>query len=297
MSQETERACMRAANVSIAVNAALAAGKLAAGIIGRSGAMLSDAVHTLSDVLSTVVVIAGVKLAGRDDDEDHPYGHERFECVAAIILASMLFATGAGIGYSSVTSIIAGGGASEPPGVIALAAAGVSVIVKEWMYWYTRATAREVGSGALMADAWHHRSDALSSVGSFAGIFGARMGLGVLDPAAGVVICAFILKAAVDIFRDAAGKMTDHAAHKDVETEMRETILSDPDVVAVDELKTRVFGNRVYVDVDVSGDGGMTLVAAHAMAHRVHDMIETGFPAVKHCMVHVNPADAKGAGD
>ena len=140
--------------------------------------------------MTTLVVMAGVKLAGRASDKEHPYGHERLECVAAIILAVILGLTGLGIGWAGVEKVRAGAAALAVPGGLALAAAVVSIVVKEAMYWYTRAAAKKTGSGALMADAWHHRSDALSSVGSFIGIGGARMGLPILDPIASVVICA-----------------------------------------------------------------------------------------------------------
>ena len=172
-----EKIAMRVSVVSIVVNLILSFFKLMAGFIGNSGAMVSDAVHSASDVFSTLIVIVGVKISGKKSDTHHPYGHERMECVAAIILAVILFATGIGIGISGVEKIISGSETGiEIPGVIALVAAVVSIAVKEWMYWYTRAAAKKINSGALMADAWHHRSDSLSSIGAFVGILGARLG-------------------------------------------------------------------------------------------------------------------------
>ena len=140
-----------------------------------------------------------------------------------------------------------------------------------------------------MADAWHHRSDALSSVGSFAGILGARMGFPVLDPLAGVVICVFIEKAAIDIFRDAVDKMVDRSCPEEKVEEMRKVILSADGVLGIDELKTRLFGSKIYVEVEILMDASKTLVEAHDTAEAVHDSIEAAFPDVKHCMVHVNP--------
>ena len=157
------------------------------------------------------------------------------------------------------------------------------------MYWYTRAAAKKLNSPSLMADAWHHRSDALSSVGSFVGICGARLGVPALDPAASVVICLFILKAAWDIFRDAAAKMLDTACPEELEEEMRQTALAQPGVLGVDRLQTRLFGNRIYVEVEIAADAQAPLAAAHEVSAQVHHAMERQFPMVKHCMVHVNP--------
>lgn len=284
-----QQLAMHVSLVTILGNVLLSAFKLAAGIFAHSGAMVSDAVHSASDVLSTFVVIAGVKLSGKDSDKEHPYGHERFECVAAILLAVMLAATGFGIGWAGIRNITGDSSALAVPGGIALVAAVISIVSKEAMYWYTRAVAKKIGSSALMADAWHHRSDALSSVGSFVGILGARLGFPVLDPIASVVICVFILKAAFDVFRDAISKMTDRACPDEVEDQMRQAVLAQEGVLGVDRLKTRLFGDRVYVEVEISADAQAPLVQAHEVATRVHDAMEDQFPVVKHCMVHVNP--------
>lgn len=274
--------------VSIVVNVVLSVFKFIAGIIAHSGAMISDAVHSMSDVLSTFVVIAGMKMAGKANDAEHPYGHERMECVAAIILSVMLAVVGAGIGYSGVMKIISGE-TLEVPGKLALAAAVISIAVKEWMYWYTRAVAKKVNSDALMADAWHHRSDALSSVGSFIGIGGAIIGYPVLDSVASVIICVFILKAAIDIFKGAVNKMVDRACDPEITKQIRDIILSNNEIITLDMLKTRMFGAKIFVDVEFSLDGSVTLEYAHSVADKIHDEIESTIPMVKHCMVHVNP--------
>lgn len=280
----------RVSLVTIVINMVLSGGKLLAGMAAGSGAMISDAVHSASDVLSTIVVMVGMRMAGKSSDHDHQYGHERMECIAAILLAVLLFATGLGIGYDGLMKVIGGAGRDlQAPGAIALAAAAVSIGVKEWMYWYTRAAAKTLNSGALMADAWHHRSDALSSVGSFAGILGARMGYPVLDPIASVVICVFILKAAYDIMADGFAKMVDKACDPKVTEEIRALILSHQGVVGIDLLRTRLFGSKIYVDVEIGADGSLTLEQAHHIAQEVHDELERKFANVKHCMVHVNP--------
>lgn len=294
-SQTQQKIAMRVSGVSITVNLVLSLFKLLAGILAHSGAMLSDAVHSASDVISTIVVIIGVKLSGKKSDAEHQYGHERLECVSAIILAGLLFVTGVGIGMSGIKSILAGSKGQKimEPGLLALIAAVVSIATKEWMFWYTRAAAKKISSGALMADAWHHRSDALSSVGSFVGILGARLGCPIMDPVASVVICIFILKAAIDIFKDAIDRMVDHSCDEETEDKMRQAVLKVPGVRGVDVLQTRLFGSKIYVDLEISADGQQSLNDAHAIAERVHHMIENTFQDVKHCMVHVNPYTGK----
>lgn len=288
--KQHEKIAVNVSTVTIVINLALAGFKFLAGFVAHSGAMVSDAVHSASDVLATFIVILGVKLAGRDADRDHPYGYERLECVAALILGVILAATGLGIGMSGIRKIT-GGAELLIPGTLALIAAVVSIVVKEAMFWYTWLAAKKIDSSALKAEAWHHRSDALSSVGSFAGILGARLGFPALDPVASVVICLFILKAAWDIMADALGKMTDHACPPAMVQEMADSILSQPGVLGLDTLNTRLFGDRVYVDVEIQADGDLPLKVTHATAQAVHDTLEQTFPQVKHCMVHVNPAE------
>lgn len=289
--EQFEATAVRVSLVSIIGNTALSLLKLLAGILAHSGAMVSDAVHSASDVFSSIIVIIGVKISAKDSDRDHPYGHERFECVAAVVLAVILFITGLFIGHNAWEQITADGVRTiAVPGVLALAAAIVSIIVKEGMYWYARFYAKRLDSGALMADAWHHRSDALSSVGALIGIAGARMGYPILDPIASLVICVFILKAAYDIFRDAMGKMVDRSCDEEMEQALRSCAAAQPGVLGVDMLQSRVFGNKIYVDIEIQADGNIRLSESHDIAEQVHSAIEAQFPKVKHIMVHVNPA-------
>ena len=286
---------MKVSVISVIVNLLLSVFKLIAGILAKSGAMISDAVHSASDVFSTFVVMIGVTISEKESDKEHPYGHERLECVAAIILSMVLAITGLGIGVTGIRNIANGeSGVLEAPGLLALIAAVVSIAVKEWMYWFTRAAAKKINSGALMADAWHHRSDALSSIGAFVGILGARLGYPILDPIASIIICIFIEKAAIDIFKDSLDKMVDKACPEDVVDGMREIILAQDGVEGIDDIKTRLFGAKVYVDVEISVDGEKTLSEAHEIAQKVHDIIEAQVPNVKHCMVHENPVTAEG---
>ncbi|MDK2964462.1 MULTISPECIES: cation diffusion facilitator family transporter [Lacrimispora] len=288
--KEGKSLAMHVSAVSIMMNLLLSVFKLAAGIFAHSSAMISDAVHSASDVFSTLVVMVGVHLADQKSDKEHPYGHDRMECVASIILSALLMATGVAIGMTGVKNIFGRNG--EPmaiPGVLALFAAVLSIGVKEWMFWYTRAAAKKINSGAVMADAWHHRSDALSSVGALVGIAGARMGAPVLDPVASMVICFFIGKAAIDIFWDAMDKMVDKSCDDETIQKMRESTMTVMGVKRIDEIRTRMFGAKVYVDIEIAAEGSLELVRSHEIAEKVHLCIEEHFPDVKHCMVHVNP--------
>ncbi len=285
-----KKIAVRVSWVSIIVNALLSFGKLLAGLLAASGAMVSDAVHSASDVISSVMVMFGVSMAAKEEDQNHPYGHERLECVTALLLAALLFITGVGIGLNGIKNIsLALDGDLAAPGLLALWAAVVSIAVKEAMYWYTRAAANKTRSGALLADAWHHRSDALSSVGSFVGILGARLGWPILDPVAALVICCFILKVAWDIASDSFDKMVDHACDETVVEQIRKVVRDTPGVLSLDDLKTRRFGSKSYVDVEIGVDSRLNIVEAHNIAQLLHDNIEQTLPEVKHCMVHVNP--------
>ena len=288
---EFTRVANRVAFVTIFENVLLALGKLIAGLIGHSSAMISDAVHSASDVFSTIVVLIGVKLSSKESDKEHPYGHERLECVAAIVLAVVLLLTGLGIGYDAIKNIL-GGNYKEltAPTVLALVAAIISIVAKEAMYWYTRYYAKRIDSSALMADAWHHRSDALSSVGALIGIGGAMLGYPVMDSIASLVIFFFIAKAAYDIFKDAIDKMVDHACDEETEKAIYDAVLEQEEVLGIDMLQTRIFGNKIYVDLEIQLDENYTLKKAHDIAEEVHEHIEQNFPKVKHIMVHVNPA-------
>lgn len=286
-----QRVADRVSTMSIMGNVILSVFKLMAGIVAHSNAMVSDAVHSASDVFSTVVVIIGIRLASKKADKEHPYGHERLECVAAIILAMVLFMTGIGIGMEAFKNILSGSYNDLPvPGTLALAAAVVSIMVKEAMFWYTKIYAVRIDSSALLADAWHHRSDAFSSVGALIGIAGARFGFPVMDSIASLVIFVFIIKAAYDIFKDAVDKMVDRSCDEETERQIYECVMKNREVRGIDSLYTRIFGNRIYVDIEVAVDGSYTLKRSHEIAEEVHEDIERNFQKIKHIMVHVNPA-------
>lgn len=276
--------------ITIIVNLVLSVLKLIAGIIGHSKAMFSDAIHSASDVFSTVIVIIGIKLANKKADKDHPYGHERLECVASLILAMSLFLVGVGVGISGLKSIFLSA-TIHKPGIVALIAAILSILIKEGMYWYTIIAARKINSTALKADAWHHRSDALSSIGSLIGIIGARLGFLKLDAIASIIICLFIFKVAIDIFKEAIDKMVDKSCDKETIDRIKSIVLENREVKNIDDVKTRLFGNKIYIDLEISVKQDKTLVEAHNIAEEVHDTLEKEMDLVKHCMVHVNPSE------
>ena len=285
-----ERVTTRVSSISMAGNVLLALFKFIAGILGHSGAMISDAVHSSSDVLGSLIVIIGVKISGKDADKNHPYGHERFESVASILLSVLLLFAAVEIAEKGIVSVWNGDYRTAAiPGGIALIAAVISIVSKEAMYHYTMHYAKILSSGSLKAEAWHHRSDSLSSIGSLIGIAGARLGFPILDPIAAVIISLFILKAAYDIFMGAIDQMTDHAGSKELEKEIRECVLGCSGIRHIDILRTREFGRKIYVDLEVSMDSALTLEEAHENAEAVHHVLEERFPELKHVMVHVNP--------
>lgn len=276
--------------MSIGANTLLSIGKVLAGIFANSGAMITDGIHSASDVISTFVVILGIKLSNKDADADHEYGHEKLECMASLVLGTFLLATGLGIGWVGLEKIFSGNiDTLAIPGILALVAALVSIVVKEAMYWYTRYYAKKINSTALMADAWHHRSDSLSSIGAFIGILGARLGFAILDPIASLVICVFIAKAAYDILKDATDKLVDKSCDAKVEKAMKEKLEKLPGVYKVDALRTRLSGSRVFVDTEISADQNFTFIKSHEIAENAHNAILEDFPQVKSCMVHINP--------
>ena len=280
----------KVAIVTIVVNLILSIGKFVAGIVGNSTAMVSDAVHSASDVLSTFIVLIGARIAVKSEDRDHNYGHDKFENIASIILAMMLFATALALGYAGIQSIIsATKGEFVKPSYIALVAAIVSIVVKEGMYWYTIYYAKKLDSQALKADAWHHRSDAFSSVASFVGILGAILGALVLEGIATLLIAVLIIKVSYDIVKVVIKQLTDHAAPEELVSKIYKTIDDDEDVKNIDVLKTRISGSIIYVDAEIAVDSSLNIVDAHAIAERVHDKIEQDFKEVRHIAIHVNP--------
>ena len=273
--------------ITVVMNIFLSLIKLLAGFIGHSTSMISDGVHSLSDVISSIGVFIGLRISQKPADIDHPYGHEKFEAVLSKILAFILFLTGLSIGYSAIETIVSS--SYIIPKMMTIWAALLSIGVKEWMYHYTIRQAKKIESTALAADAWHHRSDSLSSIGALIGIIGARLGFPILDPLAALVITLIILKVAIEIFVEATNQVIDKAASPELVNEIIQQIQSVNGVLASDSLKTRVHSNRIYVDLEISVEATLSLIEAHTIAEAVHYQLEQNIHKIKHCTVHVNP--------
>lgn len=272
---------------TIIVNILLATFKIMAGIIGHSSAMLADGAHTLSDVLTTFVVLVGLKVSSKEADKEHPYGHEKYESIFAKILSILLLLTGIFIGYEAIKVLFSGEFLEPRP--IALIAALVSIFIQEGMYWYTIKTARKIKSIAMEADAWHHRSDAFSSIGTFVGILGARLGIPALDPIAGIVVSIFVIKIGLELYIKSVKELVDESASEEIIKMIEDKTKSVEGVMDIKELKTRIFGNKIYVDLEILVDSDITVKEGHDIAENVHDKLEKEVVDIKHCMVHMEP--------
>ena len=276
--------------VTIIGNCLLAIIKFLAGFLSNSGAMISDAIHTISDVATTIIAMVGVNLGNKEEDENHRYGHERIECVASLLLAFILFVTGIEIGIEGIKILIENDYDSiKTPGLFALIAAIISIIMKEIMFQYTIRGAKKIKSDALKADAWHHRSDSLSSIGALIGIVLSRAGYKFCDPIASVLISVLICKVAIEIFIEATNKLVDKSCDEKQIDEIKQIVNKQKGVLGIDDIKTRIFGSKIYVDIEISADGKKSLNETHKIAEEVHDKVEKHFPDIKHIMVHVNP--------
>jgi cation diffusion facilitator family transporter len=273
--------------VTILVNIFLATFKIMAGVIGHSSAMLADGAHTLSDILTTFVVLVGLKISSKEADKEHPYGHEKYESIFAKILSILLLLTGIFIGYEGFKMLLSGNFVEPKP--IALVAAFLSIIIKEGMYWYTSKTAKKIKSISMEADAWHHRSDAFSSIGTFAGVLGARLGSPALDPIAGIVVSIFVIKIGMELYIKSVKELVDESASEEIIKIIKYKTKSVEGVMDIKELKTRIFGNKIYVDLEILVDSDITVKEGHDIAENVHDKLEEEVGDIKHCMVHMEP--------
>ena len=260
--------------------------KIICGFISTSTAVIADGIHSLSDVFTTIGVIIGLKLSSKKADKEHPYGHERIESITALFLSFVLFIVAIGIGYSGLNNIVTKN--YTKPGILAISASIISIISKELMYFYTIKYAKKINSTSLEADAWHHRSDSLSSVGALIGIIGARMGYLILDPLVAILICIIIIKISYDICKQSINQLIDVSASDEKIQIITSKILNIKGVVRMDNLKTRKYASKLYVDVDISVDSELSVKEGHNIAMKVHKSIEED-KYIKHCMVHVNP--------
>ena len=281
------------------VNLLLVALKAVAGVMGHSAAMVSDAVHSLSDFITDIIVLVFVKVSAMPQDEDHDYGHGKYETLATLFIGLALGAAAVGIilsGAGKLGKWLQGEDLSAP-GALALWAALISIVAKELLYQYTRIKGRHLDSPALEANAWHHRSDALSSIGAAIGIGGAII-LGdrwtVLDPLASIVVGAMLIKVAWDLLKPSFGELTDSSLPAETEKEMLEIIQSVPGVTDPHNLRTRRIGNRIAIEVHIRLDGNQTLAEAHEKATAVERRLKECFGFESHITVHMEPRKPGG---
>ena len=282
--------------VGSAVNVILLLFKFVAGIVGHSAAMLADAVHSLSDFVTDVIVLIFVHISGKPQDKSHDYGHAKYETLATTTIGMALLIVAFGILYSGVTKIAAWtqGEELKAPGMLALWAALLSVVLKEAVYRYSMVKARQLNSQAVEANAWHHRSDALSSIGTAVGIGGAIF-LGqrwtVLDPLASVVVGLFIMKVAFGLLRDGIGDLMERSLPETVEEEILALTATVPGVVEPHDLRTRRLGNHYAIELHILMDGDITLHEAHDKASEVEDLLKERYGKETHIAVHVEPKE------
>ena len=294
MKTERERRATRVTLYGAAVNIILVIFKLIAGFVGQSAAMIADGIHSLSDLLTDAVVIIFMRLSSRPQDEDHDYGHGKYETLATLRIGLALAAAAIGIVVNGAEKLALWlqGAELEKPGMLALWAALISIVVKEALYQYTRIKGRHLDSTALTANAWHHRSDALSSIGAAIGIAGAIF-LGerwtVLDPLASIVVGAMLIKVAWDLLGPSFGELTDKSLPADTESEMLDVIGRVPGVADPHQLRTRRIGKHIAAEVHIRLDGEMTLKQAHAIATEVERNFRARFGSDAHIIVHMEP--------
>lgn len=289
-----EKGIYKVTIVGSIVNFLLLVFKFFAGIAGHSAAMLADAVHSLSDFITDIVVIVFVRIAGKPEDKGHDYGHGKYETLATAIIGLLLLCVGFGIFWNGASSIYTflRGGQLESPGVVALVAALVSIVSKEILYQYTVIQGKKLNSQAVIANAWHHRSDALSSIGTAIGIGGAIL-LGdhwrVLDPVAAMVVSFFIMKVSVRLLIPCVDELLEKSLPEDVEKEIEQTVLSFPGVSQPHHLRTRRIGNYYAIELHVRMDGKITLEEAHSTATAIENKLKEMFGKGTHVGIHVEP--------
>ena len=289
-----EKEIYRVTLVGFVVNLILSAAKLAAGILGRSGAMVADAIHSFSDMATDIVVIVFARISSKPKDDGHDYGHGKYETLATIIISLALAAVGIGILSSSIGSIrtILEGGTLPRPGAVALVAAVVSIVAKEILYRYTVRVGRRIDSPSVIANAWHHRSDALSSLGTLAGI-GCAYFLGekwrIADPIAALLVAVFIFKIALDLIRTGLGELLEKSLPADVEQEILSIVTANPEIRSPHNLRTRSIGASIAIEVHVRVDGAMSVAHSHALTVDIEHRLRARFGAGTMIAIHVEP--------
>ncbi len=293
--QETrEQAIYKVTWIGFFVNVLLSVGKLIAGFVGRSGAMIADGVHSASDFATDIVVLLFVRISAKPKDEDHDYGHGKYETLATVVIGVALAAVAIGILVDSAERIaqVLRGESIARPGIVALVAAAVSIVAKEALYWYTMLTAKRVDSPALKANAWHHRSDAFSSIGTLIGIGGAYFlseQWRVLDPIAAIVVGALIIKVAYDLVMPGLNELLERSLPKEQEDEIVALVLTDKRLSDVHNLKTRRIGAGIAVELHVRVQGNMTVNESHAITRNIEQLLRQQYGDRTQVIIHIEP--------
>lgn len=292
---ERDKKVYRVTLLGSMVNLLLLVFKFVAGVLGHSAAMIADAVHSLSDFVTDLIVIVFVKISSKPEDADHAYGHGKYETLASCIIGLALIVVGVMMGYNAtvkIVDVVRNGTELASPGIIALAAAVLSIVLKEWMFHLTRKVAREVDSPAVEANAWHHRSDALSSVGTAIGIGGAVL-LGskwaVLDPIAALVVSVFIVVQAAKILSDAIGQLMEKSLPRDVEQRICEIVYEEEGTSDIHHLRTRKIGSQISIELHVRMNGSLTLREVHGKSIAIEKRLRAAFGDSTYINLHVEP--------
>lgn len=292
---ERDKKVYRVTLLGSVVNLLLLVFKFVAGVLGHSAAMIADAVHSLSDFVTDLIVIVFVKISSKPEDADHAYGHGKYETLASCIIGLALIVVGVMMGYNAtvkIVDVVRNGTELASPGIIALAAAVLSIVLKEWMFHITRKVAREVDSPAVEANAWHHRSDALSSVGTAIGIGGAVL-LGskwaVLDPIAALVVSVFIVVQAAKILSDAIGQLMEKSLPRDVEQRICEIVYEEEGTSDIHHLRTRKIGSQISIELHVRMNGSLTLREVHGKSIAIEKRLRAAFGDSTYINLHVEP--------
>ncbi len=293
--QTREKAIQKVTIIGAVCNVLLLLLKFIAGIVGRSGAMIADAIHSLSDFVTDAIVLIFVNISAKPSDDSHEYGHGKFETLATAVISVILFVVAVGILIKSATSIadIANGGTIPRPGLIAFIAAALSIVVKEGLFWYTAHHGKKWNSNVVVANAWHHRSDALSSIATLVGI-GCAYFLGdkwtIMDPIAAIAVGAMILKVAYDLFIPSINELLECSLPKETETRIMEIVAADNAVQDPHKLKTRRVGNHIAIEVHIRLDGSMTVSESHTITVGIEKRLRQEYGAETMVIVHVEPA-------
>lgn len=295
---DREKKAARVTWVGFFTNLILSAAKIVAGVVGRSSAMVADGIHSLSDFVTDFIVIIFIKISSKNEDSDHPYGHGKFETFATMLISFALFIVAIGIFYSGSVKIyeVLNGRTIERPTYLALVMAAVSIVVKEGLYWYTIIIGRKIDSPAVIANGWHHRSDAFSSIGTLIGISGA-MFLGerwrILDPITSVIVGIFIIDVAYKLARPSIQELLEMSLPQEIEQKIEQKIRETPGVITFHHLRTRKNGNTFIIDMHIKVDARSSIVEAHDIATHVENNLKAAFGKHTQVNVHIEPYQPK----